>query len=218
VFVVFLAMFGVLLKMSKLLSGALSAMLGGACAAGAWMASGYLPAEVPIVVANPIRTDAFWDVAARSGVDCVVIDAAMAWDRPPVENARVLGGLGVPDVRGKNGDWFVYTTDELQFERPPEGAPTSTAGTIFRVDERDGKIETRLYGPQNFWKIDSLRARVASLEEKLQVTEGFRASQKIRDEKNALQDGSRLGARPRRTSPKASGPAGSARFSSSTRW
>jgi hypothetical protein len=58
----------------------------------------------------------------------------------------------VPDVRSNNGDWFVYTTDPKVLERAPRGRSTSTAGKLFRVDERDGRIESWVYGRSTSWR------------------------------------------------------------------
>jgi predicted AlkP superfamily phosphohydrolase/phosphomutase len=131
------------------------------------VSSGYIPREITNVVGNPTKAGGFWEVAGKNGVQCVVIDAAMAWDRPEVPNVKLLAGLGVPDVRGANGDWFIYTTSDTQIRRAPEGQTTNTAGRIFRVDERDGRIESFVYGPQNYWLIDRARAELRSIRDQL---------------------------------------------------
>jgi predicted AlkP superfamily phosphohydrolase/phosphomutase len=80
----------------------------------------------------------------------MVLDGSMAWDRPEVPGARVLAGLGVPDIRGSYGDWFVYTTDPSELSREPKGRETSTGGMVFRVDEIGGRIDSRVFGPRDF--------------------------------------------------------------------
>ena len=166
--VAFALLFGLLLRIRRSVALPLALALG---ALGAWAghaASGYVPRTISEIVANRSQVGGFWEVAAQAGVPCIVIDGAMAWDRPRVENARVLAGLGLPDARGAYGDWFVYTTDEKEFDRVPEGRSTATGGKVFRVDEIEGRVETRLYGPKDLWRIDvlererdAIRARLA---------------------------------------------------------
>jgi len=133
-----------------------TAVFAGAGAYGGVTVRGFLPDEVTRW-ANPLQTDNFWDHAARSGVQSIVLDAAQAFDHPAPEGAKVLAGLGVPDARGGIGDWFIYTTDPSEFDRVPRGRTKGlTAGTVFRVDERNGQIQTRIFGPENFWKQELL--------------------------------------------------------------
>jgi hypothetical protein len=132
-----------LLKLGTVPSGVIALFMGGVGAFAAHSATQFIPEKIPSVVSNPMRAVPFWEIAAQAGKRSVVLDAAMAWDREPVEGARVLAGLGVPDIRGANGEWFIYTTDAFAFERPPKGKKKGlTAGTIFRVDWNEKKIET----------------------------------------------------------------------------
>jgi predicted AlkP superfamily phosphohydrolase/phosphomutase len=153
----FAVLLGRFLRIRRTIAVALSIVLGALGAWGGWIASECIPREIADVVGNPIRTHAFWEPAARAGVRSVVLDGAMSWDREPVEGVQLLAGLGVPDVRGDTGDWFVYTDDPKEIARPPEGRSTPTGGTVFRVDAVDGKIETRIYGPIDVAAIDKLQ-------------------------------------------------------------
>jgi len=110
-----------------------------------------LPALYP-VTKNPNEARNMWDYAADAGVESIVIDAAQAWDMPPPPGAKVLAGLGVPDALGGLGDWAILTTNPDEFNR--NGRGTTTAGTVYRVDEYDGVITSKISGPQNFWLID----------------------------------------------------------------
>lgn len=163
----FAFVFAFLLKIRRAVSFSLALALGGAAAWGGWTAAGYLPREISDVVTNPTEAGGFWEVAGPAGVPCIVLDAAMAWDRRPVENVKLLAGLGVPDARGSNGDWFVYTTDDREFARAPEGRSTKTAGKVFRVDERDGKIESYVYGPLDHWAIERAKLELAAIDAEL---------------------------------------------------
>jgi hypothetical protein len=88
----------------------------------------------------------------------------MEWDRPDTPNLRLLAGLGVPDVRANNGDWFVYTSRTDEFLRAPEGRPTSTGGRVFHVDVRDGRIESFVYGPKDWYLIDRAKRELAEID------------------------------------------------------
>ena len=147
VLAVFSLLFVLLLRIRKSVALPLALVLG---AAGGWAgfkASSEVPRRIPGIVANLVQTGGFWEVAARAGVPSVVLDGAMTWDRPEVPGAKVLSGLGVPDVRGAYGDWFVYTADASEMARQPEGRGTNTGGTVFRVDEVGGRIDALVFGP-----------------------------------------------------------------------
>lgn len=185
-FLLFFLVFAALLRLRASISGLLALVLAAIGAAGTYSATDYLPKTVPNVVSNPMdpNVEAMWEVAGRAGKKCIVLDAAMSWDRPEVENVELLSGLGVPDSRGANGDWFVYTTDEEAIYKAPKGDSTGTAGTVFRVDERDGKTSSFVYGPMNFWRIEKLEEELALLEERLDDPKlGYKDSSALRAEK-----------------------------------
>jgi predicted AlkP superfamily phosphohydrolase/phosphomutase len=146
----FAALFALLLRMRRAVAIPLALVLGVAGGIAGRIASTMIPRSIPGVVSNLTKTGGFWETAARAGVPSVVLDGAMTWDRPEVPGAKVLSGLGVPDARGNYGDWFVYTTDPSETSREPAGRSTSTGGTVFRVDEVAGKIETAVYGAKSF--------------------------------------------------------------------
>ncbi|MBL8857699.1 MAG: alkaline phosphatase family protein [Planctomycetes bacterium] len=163
----FFALLGLLLSMRRKVALALSLLLGCVGALGAWYARNYLPREISDVVGNPTQTQGFFEIAAAAGVPTVAIDAAMEWDRPDVPNLKLLAGLGVPDVRANNGDWFVYTSRDDEFHRAPEGRGTSTGGRIFRVDIAQDRISSAVFGPRDFYSIDRAEAEVEAIDEQL---------------------------------------------------
>jgi predicted AlkP superfamily phosphohydrolase/phosphomutase len=183
----FFGAFKVLLRMRAPLAGVLALILGGTGGFGARVAAGYVPEVVPDIVTNPTEVPAFWDAAAEAGVPTVVLDAAMSWDRPGSENLRLLAGLGLPDSRGSNGDWFIYTTDDLEMDRPPKGRAGLTAGTVFRVDWQKDAIETQVFGPRNFCEIDRIQGEIDALDEELSDnTLGWKEGERLRTAKTAL--------------------------------
>jgi predicted AlkP superfamily phosphohydrolase/phosphomutase len=146
------------------LAAVLALIAGGGAAFASHQVRGLLPASYPRT-ANVNQVDSFWDHAARAGVPCIVLDAQQAFDGPTTPGAKVLYGLGLPDARGDLGQWFIYTTDPAQFSRDGEG--TTTAGTIYRVDEDAGVIRSRIYGPKNFFLQEQLQNEYDALVEQL---------------------------------------------------
>ena len=146
------------------LAAALAAVAGGGAAFAGHQVRSLLPASYPRT-ANVNQVESFWDHAARAGVPCVVLDAAQSFDAPTTSGAKVLHGLGLPDARGDIGQWFIYTTDPAQFSR--EGKSTTTAGTIYRVDQEGEVIRSKVYGPKNFFLQQQLQGEYDELVEQL---------------------------------------------------
>jgi predicted AlkP superfamily phosphohydrolase/phosphomutase len=187
--VVFLLTFGLLLRLSAAPTWILSLALAFVGAWGGYVMRSYLPNELP-VVKNPLKAAPFWEVAAAAGVPTRVYDGQQAWDREPVPNAKVLCGLGVPDARGSYTSFFIYTTDELFFARKLDdpGADTGSGGYKLRVDERDGVIESEVFGPENFWARPRLEAEVAAIDAKVEAEPNmaFKKSMELEERKNEL--------------------------------
>ena len=187
-----------LLKVNLALAAGLSVLisLAGGYAGMTWMAnrgtSSSATYEVPQVFKNAVTQPGFWDIAARGGKRAIVLDAALAFDQETVPGARVLAGLGLPDVRGAgNGNWFIYTTEDTEVHRAPKGwvdTKGSGTGTTFRVDERGGKIVTAVYGPVNFTKKAPLEAQIAEINESLKSPDlGWKTGGELRDKRKALE-------------------------------
>lgn len=163
-FVFFFAVFALALRMRRPAAFALACALGGAGAWAGLRAARAVPRIVDDVVANPCKTGGFWEEAARAGVPCVVLDGAMAWDRAPVENLKILAGLGVPDLRGENCDWFIYTSDSKRaLTQAPAYTGTSTGGFVFLLHEANGRFDSRVYGPTDLVAIGARLAERATL-------------------------------------------------------
>ncbi|MEO6711470.1 MAG: alkaline phosphatase family protein, partial [Planctomycetota bacterium] len=165
-FVLFLVVF-LVLRMRAKLAIALALIMGLGSFVGGRALRAYLPDAIP-VWKNPLEAVPFWETAAAAGVKCVVLDAAQAFDREPVENARVLAGLGVPDARGMVNSFFLYTTNEDYLRRAADGGKsTSSGGVVFRIDERGGRVDSLLPGPTNFWEIDRIRGELRDVKHQL---------------------------------------------------
>jgi len=173
-----------LLRIGVLISGMLGLVVGAALSFAVHRAAAYVPAEVPDVNSSLLRGPGFWDVAAEGGKRAIVLDGAMAFGRPTTPGARVLAGLGLPDLRGgTNGYWTLYTTDEFA-DRAGTGSKPSGTGTTYRVDEKDGRVETVLYGP-----LDPVRKResdreLAELDRRIAGSKGWKEAQALRTRKS----------------------------------
>lgn len=185
--IAFLIVFGLLLRLPAVATVLLSVLLAAVGVWGGIALRGYLPPTMP-VVKNITKTTPYWEVAGEAGVSSVVLDAAMSWDRPPVENVKILSGLGVPDASGDYMSYYVYTTDELHFARKLDReSDTGSGGYKLRVDERDGVIEGLVYGPVNFYEVSKLRAELDAIDAKLaEPNVSFKQSQALREKESEL--------------------------------
>jgi predicted AlkP superfamily phosphohydrolase/phosphomutase len=189
-FLVFLLVFGALLRLKARPTLVLSGLLGLVGAWGGFTLRGYLPDTIP-VVKNPLQAAPFWELAAQAGVPSRVIDGQQVWDREPVSGAKVLCGLGVPDARGSYMNYTIYTSDELFFGRTllDAGVDTGSGGYKLRVDEVDGVIESVVYGPMNFWAVGAQQEELAAIarERDEQPNMPFKKSMELEDRAQALE-------------------------------
>ncbi|MEZ6017865.1 MAG: alkaline phosphatase family protein [Planctomycetota bacterium] len=192
-FLVLLLAFKLLLRAGNFVAVLLSGLVGAGVGFGAWRMGAEIPSEVPGVWQNQVELDGFWIHAARAGQQSVALDAALSLGRPGAEGARTLYGLGLPDLRGgSNGEWFLYTTDELSGGRAPKGDTSSSksgTGTIFRVDWKGDSIETQVFGPLDFVARDRMSARLTELQAKLDSADiGFNEAKPLRAERDELKE------------------------------
>ncbi|MCK4802395.1 alkaline phosphatase family protein, partial [bacterium] len=100
------------------------------------------PIEKPSVICNR-KGISFWQIASRNGLKCVVLQAPVTFPPEKVVGGKLLSGLGVPDIRGTQGTFSYYATDER------EEGDTEMGGKITKVKVKDRKIKTIIYGPRN---------------------------------------------------------------------
>ncbi|HEX7878179.1 MAG TPA: alkaline phosphatase family protein, partial [Candidatus Eisenbacteria bacterium] len=118
-----------------------AAILGGA--AGMAVAR-LVPVHRPVVTRKTVGTP-FWEVAANAGKKCRIIRVPAMFPPDPVKGGEIHAGLGVPDIRGTNGNYTYYTTETMSLG----GANTEKGGRIENVAFLDGHTTTTLYGPRN---------------------------------------------------------------------
>ncbi len=89
----------------------LVAGLGALLAAGLFFfISTYLPTRLPAPY-NHLKGKPFWKTAAQAGERCLVFRVPDTFPARPFPAGRLLSGLGVPDMRGRVGTPYIFTTD-----------------------------------------------------------------------------------------------------------
>lgn len=126
---------------AAIVAGALGVAAG---AGAAWAAGEYLPVDHPIAI-NRQQGATFWEVLGEAGKEVRVIRVPVTFPPEPFPHGELLSGLGTPDVSGRIGKPF-YFTSELFFE--PKGGGDFSLEIVELVDNR-GTIETEIKGPPN---------------------------------------------------------------------
>jgi predicted AlkP superfamily phosphohydrolase/phosphomutase len=85
----------------------------------------------------------FWRHITDDGIPASLVKLPVDFP-PPRGRARILSGLGTPDLRGSQGSFTFFTDD-------PRALSDDTGGGIIRAvrDYGDGLYECRLEGPEN---------------------------------------------------------------------
>ena len=127
---------------AKLLGGA--AILGFVSGAAGWfVAARYLPEAVPVAINNR-QGETFWGHLAKKGVKTRIIRVPQTFPAEAVPGGEFLSGLGVPDMRGRVGTPFYYTS-ETGFKV----TDNEFSVEVVPLPARRGVIETSIYGPFN---------------------------------------------------------------------
>jgi predicted AlkP superfamily phosphohydrolase/phosphomutase len=96
---------------------------------------------LPPRAVNGRRGTPLWELLSKVGITSIVLRHPLTYPPDPIRG-RMLGGVGVPDLRGGLGTSTLYTTAENV-----ESQEGETVVPI-RMSE-DGSIATRLIGPRN---------------------------------------------------------------------
>ncbi len=121
---------------------ALAVILG----AGAFIAAKtYLPVTRPGVI-NRRQGTPFWEAAASAGRKALVVHVPVTFPAHDFDDGHLLSGLGVPDVSGRVGKPF-YFTSELDFRRA--GSSNEFSIQVVQLEDNKGVINTTIQGPPN---------------------------------------------------------------------
>ena len=146
----FLIVAAILFARGRRLGGAVAAVLAiGLGAAVFYVVQKYIPATRPGVI-NRRQGTPFWDVAAKSGKKATVIHVPVTFPATDFgsgdHQGHMLSGLGVPDVSGRVGKPF-YFTSELDFRRGGDSNEFSIE--VVQLEDNKGVIATKIQGPPN---------------------------------------------------------------------
>jgi predicted AlkP superfamily phosphohydrolase/phosphomutase len=104
---------------------------------------------IPLSSPKPVllrRGRAFWQYLEEKDIPTTVLKVPANY--PPLETkGRSLAGMGTPDILGTYGTFTFYTTK-------PQKKKKETGGRIIEVTKEDNRIETRLSGPPNSFRLD----------------------------------------------------------------
>jgi predicted AlkP superfamily phosphohydrolase/phosphomutase len=115
-------------------------------AAGAFFATSKLiPRTMPNVV-NRRQGTPFWEVAAAAGKKARVVHIPVTFPAHDFPAGEMLSGLGVPDMSGRVGKPF-YFTSELDFHRA--GAGNEFSIQVVQLVDNKGSMATTIQGPPN---------------------------------------------------------------------
>src|SRR5207253_6211285 len=111
----------------------------------AWATKKYIPTTRPGVI-NRRQGIPFWEAAAQSGKKATVVHVPVTFPANDFgDGEHMLSGLGVPDMSGRVGKPF-YFTSELDFHR--SGANEFSIEVV-QLEDNKGVINTKIQGPPN---------------------------------------------------------------------
>lgn len=148
--IAFLAIFlfsGLMLKIrlswtTAVLVAAVPASLA-AWGASAWTAE-FIPTSRPAAV-NRRQGIPMWDVVSARGLKSKIVHVPITFPATDLDHGQLLSGLGVPDISGRVGKPF-YFTSELDL---PGGGSNEFSIEVVQLEDNRGIIETEIVGPPN---------------------------------------------------------------------
>jgi len=139
-----LALLAIPIKRARLVVLAIALVAAG----GAFFAAHkYLPTTRPGVI-NRRQGIPFWEVAAKAGKKSMIVHVPVTFPATDFDDGAMLSGLGVPDVSGRIGKPF-YFTSELDFHRGGGSGSNEFSIEVVQLVDNKGVIPTQIQGPPN---------------------------------------------------------------------
>jgi predicted AlkP superfamily phosphohydrolase/phosphomutase len=117
-------------------------------AAAAWLLSEWvdknLPRSRPTVV-NHRQGVPMWDVASSAGLKAQVVHIPVTFPATDLDDGHMLSGLGVPDISGRIGKPF-YFTSELDLHA---ASSNEFSIEIVQLEDNQGSMSAPIVGPPN---------------------------------------------------------------------
>ncbi len=107
-------------------------------------AARYLPQSRPGVI-NRRQGIPFWDAAANAGRKAVIVHVPVTFPATDFHDGHMLSGLGVPDMSGRVGKPFFFTS-ELDMQR---SGSNEFSIEVVQLEDNKGVIPTKIQGPPN---------------------------------------------------------------------
>lgn len=145
--VLFILIFLVLkaFKRRTRLAAGVAAAVAVVAAIGAWMfAERMIPDTRPGVI-NRREGIPMWDAVAAAGLSAKVAHIPVTFPATHFEKGHLLSGLGVPDISGRIGKPF-YFTSELDLKM---GGSNEFSIEVVQLEDNRGVIRTQIVGPPN---------------------------------------------------------------------
>jgi predicted AlkP superfamily phosphohydrolase/phosphomutase len=144
VFVV-LGLVGLLILRRWKIAGLIVIGVAVAAAAGIFIATkNLIPATRPGVI-NRRQGIPFWEAAASAGRKATIVHVPVTFPATDFHEGHMLSGLGVPDVSGRVGKPFFFTS-QLDFAR---SGSNEFSIEVVQLEDNKGVIQTRIQGPPN---------------------------------------------------------------------
>jgi predicted AlkP superfamily phosphohydrolase/phosphomutase len=145
VFFIFFLLLFLLLRKRGRAGLAVAAIAGLVLGAGAFaFTKRFIPETRPGAL-NRRQGIPFWEVAAKAGIKAQVVHVPVTFPATDFDDGHMLSGLGVPDMSGRIGKPFFFTS-ELDFKRSGEN---QFSIEVVQLEDNRGVIPTRIVGPPN---------------------------------------------------------------------
>ncbi|HEV8435983.1 MAG TPA: alkaline phosphatase family protein [Thermoanaerobaculia bacterium] len=145
-----LALIALFIFRASRIGGAVAFVVAIGAAVGAFIAvQKLIPVTRPGVI-NRRQGIPFWEAAAHAGKKVMVVHVPVTFPANDFgEGDHLLSGLGVPDMSGRVGKPF-YFTSELEFHRGNEsGGGNEFSIEVVQLEDNKGVIHTKINGPPN---------------------------------------------------------------------
>jgi len=145
VLLLFAIIAAILLMRRRRIGGIAFLIVGLGLAAGVFFAvKKYIPPNMPAVI-NRRQGIPFWEAAASAGKKSTIVHVPVTFPATDFHEGHMLSGLGVPDVSGRVGKPF-YFTSELDFQR---AGTNEFSIEVVQLEDNRGVITTEIQGPPN---------------------------------------------------------------------
>jgi len=145
VLLLFALIAAILLLRRRRIGGVVVLVLGALVTAGVFFAvKKYIPESVPGVI-NRRQGTPFWEVAAAAGKKSTIVHVPVTFPANDFHEGHMLSGLGVPDISGRVGKPF-YFTSELELQ---QGGTNEFSIEVVQLEDNKGVIQTKIQGPPN---------------------------------------------------------------------